>query len=140
MFGLSKTETGAKTAPRVPKLDNFDGRVSKLSSRVTLATSGAGVSCHIQLRPRYRAQIRLWDEQRHDRDGKYWEQKILGDEQRVEEREGKYREQIILGDEQRTELQDWKYREQMILGDEQRAEERDGKYRGADRIGGRTES
>ena len=38
LFGLSKTETGAKTASRVPKLGDFDGRVPKLSSRVTLAT------------------------------------------------------------------------------------------------------
>ena len=39
LFGLSKTETGTKTAPRVPKLDYSDGRVPKLSSRVTLATA-----------------------------------------------------------------------------------------------------
>ena len=38
-FGLTK-KTGAKTAPRVPKLGYFDGRVPKVSSRVTLATSG----------------------------------------------------------------------------------------------------
>jgi len=48
LFGLSKTETGAKTAPRVPKLGYFDGRVPKICSRVTLETSGAGVVCHIQ--------------------------------------------------------------------------------------------
>ena len=47
LFGLSKTETGAKTAPGVPKLGYIDGRVPKLSSRVTLATPGAGVFCHI---------------------------------------------------------------------------------------------
>ena len=35
-----KTETGAKTAPRVPKLGCFDGRVPKLSSRVTHAKLG----------------------------------------------------------------------------------------------------
>ena len=29
LFGLSKTVTGAKTAPRVPKLGNFDWRVPK---------------------------------------------------------------------------------------------------------------
>ena len=45
IFGLSKAETGAKTVPRVPKLGYFDGRVPKLSSRVTLATSGADVVC-----------------------------------------------------------------------------------------------
>ena len=47
-FGLTKT--GAKTAPRVPKLDYFDGRVPKVSSRVTLATSGAGVVCQMYIR------------------------------------------------------------------------------------------
>ena len=47
LFGLSKTETAAKTAPRVPKLGDFDGRVPKLSFHVTLAKSGAGVVCHI---------------------------------------------------------------------------------------------
>ena len=51
LFGLSKTEAGAKTAPRVPKLGYYDGRVPKLSSRVTLATSGAGVVCHMHLLP-----------------------------------------------------------------------------------------
>ena len=47
LSGLSETETDAKTAPRVPKLGYFDRRVPKFSSRVTLATSGAGVACHI---------------------------------------------------------------------------------------------
>ena len=47
LFGLSKTETGAKTAPRLPKLGCFDGRVPKLSSRVTHAKLGAGVVCQI---------------------------------------------------------------------------------------------
>ena len=42
-------KNGTKTSPRVPKLGYFDGRVPKLSSRVTLATSGAGVVCHISL-------------------------------------------------------------------------------------------
>ena len=31
----------------MPKLGYFDGRVPKVSSRVTLATSGAGVVCHM---------------------------------------------------------------------------------------------
>ena len=47
-FGLLKTETGAKTASRVPKLGYFDGQVPKPSSRVTLATSEAGVVCHVK--------------------------------------------------------------------------------------------
>ena len=47
LFGLSKTETGDKTASRVPKLGYYDGRVPKFSSRMTLATSGAGVVCHM---------------------------------------------------------------------------------------------
>ena len=47
LFGFSKTETGTKTAPRVPKLGYFDGRVPKLRSWVTLVTSGAGVVCHM---------------------------------------------------------------------------------------------
>ena len=42
LFGLSKTEAVAKTAPRVPKLGYFDGWVPKLSSSVTLASSWAG--------------------------------------------------------------------------------------------------
>ena len=47
LFGLSKTETAAKNAPRVPKLGYFDRQVPILSSRVTLATSsGAGVVSH----------------------------------------------------------------------------------------------
>ena len=45
IFVLSFTETGAKTAPRVPKLGYLDGWVPKLSSLVTLATSWAGVVC-----------------------------------------------------------------------------------------------
>ena len=47
LFGFSKTETGAKTAPRVPKLGYFDGRVPKLSFRVTLAMLRAGVFCYM---------------------------------------------------------------------------------------------
>ena len=47
--GLSKTEMGAKTAPRVPKLGYFNGRVPKLSSRVTLAMLGASVVCQINI-------------------------------------------------------------------------------------------
>ena len=38
LVGLSKTEMGVKTAPRVLKLGHYDGRVPKLSSRVTLPT------------------------------------------------------------------------------------------------------
>ena len=49
LFGLSKTETGAKTAPRVLKLGYFDGRVPTLRSRVTHATSGAGMVCHMYI-------------------------------------------------------------------------------------------
>ena len=49
LFGLSKTETGSKTALRVPKLGYFDGRVPKTSYWVTLATSGAGMVCHMYL-------------------------------------------------------------------------------------------
>ena len=45
LFGLSKTEAGAKTAPRAPKLGYFDRRGPKLSARVTLATLGADVAC-----------------------------------------------------------------------------------------------
>ena len=49
LFGFSKTETGAKTAPRLPKLGYFDGRVPKLRSRLTLVTSGADVVCHMSI-------------------------------------------------------------------------------------------
>ena len=44
---FQKTETGAKTAPRVPKLGYFEGWLPKLSSRVTLVTLGASVVCHM---------------------------------------------------------------------------------------------
>ena len=44
---ITKTEWGAKTAPRVPKLGYKGGRVPQLSVRGTLATSGAGVVRHI---------------------------------------------------------------------------------------------
>ena len=41
-FGLTKT--GAKTAPRVPKLGYFVGRVPKVSSRVILVGGRRGLS------------------------------------------------------------------------------------------------
>ena len=43
---VTKTETGAETAPRMPKLGYKGGRAPQLSARGTLATSGAGVVCH----------------------------------------------------------------------------------------------
>ena len=50
LFGPSKTQTGAKTAPRVPNLGYFDGRVPKFSSRLTLTiqrrTPAWSVICH----------------------------------------------------------------------------------------------
>ena len=46
-FGFTKTKTGAKNAPRAPKLGYFDGRAPLLSARVTLVPSGAGVVCHM---------------------------------------------------------------------------------------------
>ena len=46
-FGFSKTKMGAKITSLVPKLGYFDGRVPKLSCRVTLAMSGAGVVGHM---------------------------------------------------------------------------------------------
>ena len=49
LFGFSKTETGAKTAPRLPKLGYFDGRVPKLRSRLTLVTSGADMQGRITI-------------------------------------------------------------------------------------------
>ena len=48
VFFSYKNGNGRQTAPRVPKLGYFDGRVPKLSSRVTHASSGAGVVCHIK--------------------------------------------------------------------------------------------
>ena len=42
-----KNGNGRQNRPRVPKLGYFDGRVPKLSSRVTLATSRVCVVCHI---------------------------------------------------------------------------------------------
>ena len=44
---MVQVQTGAKTALRVSKLGYLDGRVPKLSAQVTLATSGAGVVCHM---------------------------------------------------------------------------------------------
>ena len=46
LVATSKMVTGVKTAPRVPELGYFNGRVPKLSSRVTLATSGTSVVFH----------------------------------------------------------------------------------------------
>ena len=40
-------KTGAKTAPRVPKLDYFDGRAPQLSARVNHGTPAAGVIGHL---------------------------------------------------------------------------------------------
>ena len=45
---LALQKTGAKTAPRVPKLSYLDGRVPKVSSQVTLTQSWADVVCHIR--------------------------------------------------------------------------------------------
>ena len=47
LLSVSKTELGAKTAPQVPNLGYVDGRVPKLNSRATFATSGAGVVRHM---------------------------------------------------------------------------------------------
>ena len=44
-FGLTKT--GAKTAPRAPKLGYFDGRAPQLSARVNHGTPAASVIGHI---------------------------------------------------------------------------------------------
>ena len=45
--GLARTETAAKTAPRVPKLAYVGERALQLSAWGTLATSGAGVVFHL---------------------------------------------------------------------------------------------
>ena len=47
LFGLTKTETGAKTAPWAPKLSYFDGRALQLCARFTLVPSGASVVYHL---------------------------------------------------------------------------------------------
>ena len=49
LLEMVQVQTGAITALRVSKLGYFDGRVPKLSAQVTLATSGAGVVCHMYL-------------------------------------------------------------------------------------------
>ena len=49
LFGFTKTVTGAKTAPRAPKLSYFDGRAPQLSARANLGTPAAGVIGHICL-------------------------------------------------------------------------------------------
>ena len=49
LFGFTNTKTGAKTAPRSPKLCYFDGRAPQLSARVTLVPLGAGVVCHVHI-------------------------------------------------------------------------------------------
>ena len=48
LFGLSKTETGAKTAPRVPKLGYFDRLVPKHSDTHNVGAL-RGLSCSPQL-------------------------------------------------------------------------------------------
>ena len=47
LFGFTKTKTGAKTAPRAPKLSYFDGQGPQLSARVNHGTPAAGVISHI---------------------------------------------------------------------------------------------
>ena len=45
---FTKMKTGAKTAPRAPKLSNFDGRAPQLSARVNHGTPpAAGVTGHM---------------------------------------------------------------------------------------------
>ena len=46
--GLTKMETAAKTAPRVPKLGFKGGLAPQLSAWGTLTMSGAGVVCHME--------------------------------------------------------------------------------------------
>ena len=48
LFFFVFTKNGCQNRCWVPKLSCFDGRVPKVSSRVTLPTSGAGVVCHKQ--------------------------------------------------------------------------------------------
>ena len=40
LIGFTKTVTGAKTAPRAPKLSYFDVRAPQLSARANLGTPG----------------------------------------------------------------------------------------------------
>ena len=47
LFGFTKTKTGAKTAPRAPKLSYFDGRAPQLIAQVNHGTPAAGVIGHI---------------------------------------------------------------------------------------------
>ena len=47
LFHTFPRMTAAKTTPRVPKLGYKGGRAPQHSARGTLATSGAGVVCHI---------------------------------------------------------------------------------------------
>ena len=47
LFGLTKTKTGAKTAPWAPQLSYFDGRAPHLSARVNHGTPDVGVIGHI---------------------------------------------------------------------------------------------
>ena len=49
LFGFTKTKTGAKTAPRAPKLSYFDRRAPQLSARVNHGTSAACVIGDIKL-------------------------------------------------------------------------------------------
>ena len=46
LFGFTKTKTGAKTAPRSPKLSYFDGRAPQLSAQVNHGTPAARVIGH----------------------------------------------------------------------------------------------
>ena len=47
LFDFTKTKTGAKTAPRAPKLSYLDERAPQLSTRVNYGTPAAGVVGHI---------------------------------------------------------------------------------------------
>ena len=58
-FGLTKTETSAKTYPRAPKLGYEGGRAPKLSARGILTTLGAGVFCHMYEIARHIIQSQL---------------------------------------------------------------------------------
>ena len=49
LFGFSKTKTGAKTTPRVPKLSNSDNWAPQLRARVNHGTPAAGVIGHVHI-------------------------------------------------------------------------------------------
>ena len=60
LFGFTKTKTGAKTAPREPKLSYFAKWAPQLSDRVNHGTPAAGVVGHMYNRQKQSIGSDVW--------------------------------------------------------------------------------